>query len=304
MARTPSVLAIMGCLCVIWLATLPSHGQGRSAEKEDAAGPLEFVANTIDAGIVSEGKEAKAVFVACNKGRVPVRITAVRTSCSCTAGEYSTAPIQPGSEVAITVKANTAGRPGHMQSDILVVYSDGSLEYHFKLVLHVQVSQKGKLIARPSVFHVINNSCGEVISRSFTILPIEPATPPVKITRIDTPPMVRSALCEKAPETDAWVLTVEVVLPGKPTNVLGDHATYRQYGVSDGCHPCGGTSGRRFDGRTRQYRLGRQYRDRGGERRSCHYKTRRQEGTPDRAGAHSLSGTDERSCDVGNLRRG
>ena len=77
---------------------------------------------TFDFGTVSEGEKVPHSFSIANKGNEPLKITAVRTSCGCTAAKYDSL-IAPGKTGSISAEFNSSGFSGQ-QEKIITVHSN------------------------------------------------------------------------------------------------------------------------------------------------------------------------------------
>ncbi len=56
-----------------------------------------------DFGEIAAGKSVRHTFLFTNLGNTPLTIETTRTTCGCTATEYSTEPVLPGAQGSITV---------------------------------------------------------------------------------------------------------------------------------------------------------------------------------------------------------
>ncbi|MBN1612499.1 MAG: DUF1573 domain-containing protein [Polyangiaceae bacterium] len=100
-----------------------------SKKKEAEAGKggapkIEFAATTHDFGKVSEGENVKFAFKVTNKGKAPLTIDNVRTSCGCAAATPKDKTIAPGASSEIAVSFDTRGRPGKNRKVITVSSND------------------------------------------------------------------------------------------------------------------------------------------------------------------------------------
>jgi hypothetical protein len=100
-----------------------------SKKKEAEAGKggapkIEFAATTHDFGKVSEGENVKFAFKVTNKGKAPLTIDNVRTSCGCTAATPKDKNIAPGGASEIAVSFDSRGRPGKNRKVITVSSND------------------------------------------------------------------------------------------------------------------------------------------------------------------------------------
>jgi hypothetical protein len=77
-----------------------------------------FEKESHDFGEMKEGDVGTTEFTFTNEGEVPLIISSAQGSCGCTVPEYSNAPIGPGEEGTITVRFNSAGKPGNQTKTV------------------------------------------------------------------------------------------------------------------------------------------------------------------------------------------
>lgn len=85
------------------------------------AARLEFEQTLIDWDTIRQGQNFDATFRFVNQGNRPALISEVRTSCGCTATDYSSDPIPPGGRSEIKVTFNSFGREGYQKKSINVI---------------------------------------------------------------------------------------------------------------------------------------------------------------------------------------
>lgn len=78
-----------------------------------------------DFGTIQEGEHATFVFTFTNESDAPITLLEVRASCGCTTPSYTTEPVAPGEEGAITVVYNSQGRPGVFEKTVFVSATGG-----------------------------------------------------------------------------------------------------------------------------------------------------------------------------------
>ena len=91
---------------------------------EPKGADIEFAEKVIDLGLVSQDDDKQELRVAFrNTGDVPLVITEVRTSCSCTTIKYKRKPVQPNEEGVLNITVDPKKAPkGHFYR-VLQVYS-------------------------------------------------------------------------------------------------------------------------------------------------------------------------------------
>jgi hypothetical protein len=78
-----------------------------------------------DFGKVTEGEKVASIFTFENKGKGPLVILSVTTSCGCTVPKYDTKPIDPGKTGSLEVVFDSSGKTGK-QSKTVTVSSNAS----------------------------------------------------------------------------------------------------------------------------------------------------------------------------------
>lgn len=73
-----------------------------------------------DFGKIAEGEKIASTFTFENKGKGPLMISSVSTSCGCTVPKYDTKPIAPGSNGIIEVVFDSSGKNGRQTKTITV----------------------------------------------------------------------------------------------------------------------------------------------------------------------------------------
>ncbi len=81
-----------------------------------------FESETIDLGKIKQGVPATATFVVKNTGTEPLIIEQANTTCGCTMGDYTKAPIAPGKTGTITATYNAAAAT-HFDKHLTVKFS-------------------------------------------------------------------------------------------------------------------------------------------------------------------------------------
>lgn len=108
------------------------------------AGPrLRWLSTVSDFGAFSEEEgKVTALFKAVNEGDEPVVVIEARANCGCTTPRYSTAPVDPGDTLTVSVSYDPDGRPGRFSKN---VYVDTNTEpSRSKLII------KGVVIGKPA----------------------------------------------------------------------------------------------------------------------------------------------------------
>ncbi len=88
---------------------------------DDRQAQLTFTNREHDFGEVEEGKVVEYVFTFKNTGNYPLMLQDIRTTCGCTAPEWTKEPIAPNEEGKVIVRFNTAHKAGQQRKVITVI---------------------------------------------------------------------------------------------------------------------------------------------------------------------------------------
>lgn len=83
---------------------------------------IRFNKQDYDFGIIQLKNEVEYSFEFSNPGKTPLVINNVKTSCGCTAVEWTRRPVKPGNHGTITVRYDAA-TPGIFHKEITVYYN-------------------------------------------------------------------------------------------------------------------------------------------------------------------------------------
>ncbi len=98
-----------------------------SAAQTPKGADIEFQTNVIDLGELSQEDDKQIVrLVYTNTGDVPLVVTEVRTSCSCTTVKHDRGKLLPGERAAIIITMDPAKAPEGSFYRVLKVYSTAS----------------------------------------------------------------------------------------------------------------------------------------------------------------------------------
>ena len=97
---------------------------------------LAWSENTHDFSEIPVGDPVTAKFEFTNKGKEPLTVTKVRSSCGCTVANYSKDPVLPGKKGEVSATYNAA-KQGPFHKSVTVYTSDGS---------QYRLSLKGKVV--------------------------------------------------------------------------------------------------------------------------------------------------------------
>ncbi len=100
-------------LVLLFIATL-SFAQNKDV------GVFHFEEEVIDYGTIAQHEDGQRTFTFTNRGRAPIVISKVKTSCGCTVPTYPKHAIQPGETASIDIKYAT-NRVGAFSKTITVM---------------------------------------------------------------------------------------------------------------------------------------------------------------------------------------
>lgn len=114
----------------------------------DPADVMKFKNEVHDFGNVKEGDKAEYEFTFVNKGKKPITIQNVTTTCGCTSPNWSKEPVAPGKKGSVMVSYSTPGRVGPINRQVTVMTDAGNK------VLKIS----GTVVAKPTASVPQNNS--------------------------------------------------------------------------------------------------------------------------------------------------
>lgn len=114
-------------------------GTARAQDARFNAPGIQFENTTFNFGNLRQGEVAEHAFTFRNTGDRPLEIRNVRTSCGCTASEWTREPIAPGGTGRIVARFNSAGKSGH-QHKTLTVETNIEGEPFMQLILQGDVA--------------------------------------------------------------------------------------------------------------------------------------------------------------------
>lgn len=88
---------------------------------DDRQAQLTFTTREHDFGEIEEGKIVEYVFIFKNTGNYPLMLQDIRTTCGCTAPEWTKEPIAPNEQGKIIVRFNSAHKAGQQRKVITVI---------------------------------------------------------------------------------------------------------------------------------------------------------------------------------------
>lgn len=96
----------------------------QSEETTTATGAkITFEESVFEFGEITQGDRVEHTFNYTNTGTVPLIISNVKTTCGCTAPDWSREALAPGESQVMTIKFNSAGKMG-MQNKVITISSN------------------------------------------------------------------------------------------------------------------------------------------------------------------------------------
>ena len=125
--RTAVILLIVAMSFLLGYACYSNQGRSKSSNLNSTADTavISFTEYEHDFGKVSEGEKVACTFTFGNKGRGPLIISSVTTTCGCTVAKYETKPISPGDSGTIEIVFDSSGKSGK-QTKTITVHSNAS----------------------------------------------------------------------------------------------------------------------------------------------------------------------------------
>lgn len=107
-------------------------------ETAQVTGPqITFEESEYNFGDIKQGEEVEHVFTFKNTGKVPLVLSNVRTTCGCTASEWTKQPVAPGKTGQVKVTFNSAGKMGVQNKAITVISNAINAQVQIKMVGNV-----------------------------------------------------------------------------------------------------------------------------------------------------------------------
>lgn len=104
-------------------------GFGVYAQSEEQAlqstAQITFEESLFEFGDIQQGDRVEHVFKYTNNGSEPLILSSVKTTCGCTAPDWSREPLAPGESTTLTVRFNSTGKMG-MQNKTITVNSNAT----------------------------------------------------------------------------------------------------------------------------------------------------------------------------------
>jgi len=142
MIRLSIVLLILGFTVSTTNAQVKESQKEKEIKISKPVKPVSFDKTSHNFGEIEQGSPATASFTIRNDGKEPLVITAVSTSCGCTAPAYPKQPVQPGKSGEIKLTYNSKVK-GYFKKSAQVKTQDSKF---FQLYIEgtVKEGQEGK----------------------------------------------------------------------------------------------------------------------------------------------------------------
>ncbi|MEQ9219011.1 MAG: DUF1573 domain-containing protein [Cyclobacteriaceae bacterium] len=111
-------------ILTLFFALTTIYAQGPDADAETVTGPkISFAKSKYDFGEVNQGEKVQYDFLYVNTGSGHLVISDVKTTCGCTAPNWSREALAPGDTATLKVVFSSVGKRG-MQNKVITVYSN------------------------------------------------------------------------------------------------------------------------------------------------------------------------------------
>jgi len=115
----------------------PYSAQGTDTTLLDQMPVLVFADTVHHFGQMKEGENVSYDFKLRNEGKSPLVISSAEASCGCTVMSIPREPVPPGGESSLTVRFNSAGKPGHQEKTITVTSNATRGKQHLFIIAEV-----------------------------------------------------------------------------------------------------------------------------------------------------------------------
>lgn len=111
-------------IVLLMLATVSLGLMTQLYADEPKGADIEFAEKVVDLGLLAQDDEKQHLRLSfCNTGDVPLVVTEVRTSCSCTTIKYDRKPVKPGESGVLNITVDPKKAPKGNFYRVLQVYS-------------------------------------------------------------------------------------------------------------------------------------------------------------------------------------
>jgi hypothetical protein len=142
-------LTILSLLTLLLLSCGDRNQKGAAPlNASDAASPVQLEQQAVmdfdkkvhDFQKIFSGEKVSYSFKFTNTGKAPLLISAVKSGCGCTVGDYTKDPVKPGDQGKITVVFNSSGRKGFQSQSVSVL--NNSVESPVTLQITAEVIEQ------------------------------------------------------------------------------------------------------------------------------------------------------------------
>ena len=195
---------------------------------------LAFRQYAVDLGPIQPTAEARGTFVFVNRGRTPVEITNVVTSCSCLVPRVDQKRFQPGEEGRLVLRVQTANEsPGPKELFADVFYNDPEPR-ETRLTFKLDIPERQMTVTPPALM-VYHPAGSEQTVATFTVKDGRKKSFEIIEAEINTE-LVVTAIGDRAiSPTGEWVQAVTVTIPGELP--AGKHSVLLRIRTSDLDYP-------------------------------------------------------------------
>ena len=125
--KTTLIFIIVALSFFIGYSCMSNQGRVKSSTQDSPADTaiISFTEYEHDFGKVAEGEKVALTFVFENKGKGPLIISNVTTTCGCTVAKYNTNPISSGNSGTVEIVFDSSGKSGK-QTKSITIHSNAS----------------------------------------------------------------------------------------------------------------------------------------------------------------------------------
>jgi len=135
--KTNHLISAVSLLCIMLFSCI---NFGQELDSKDDLGVFHFEEEVIDYGKITQNDNGIRTFKFTNRGRAPIVISKVKTTCGCTVPTYPKQAILPGETGTIDIKYAT-NRVGTFSKSITVISNADNGQKKLRI--------KGNVIAKP-----------------------------------------------------------------------------------------------------------------------------------------------------------
>ncbi len=148
------VLVTLFVVLAVWMGSSGSGGEDQVAgalppvdSAQDLVPSMAVDVNVVDLGVIPNTGEGHGKLTVHNRGKGPLRIDEVRSSCACTAGAFSPGalPIPPGASADLNIKVDPKRIYGFESKKTLTLFSNDPVRPSLEVVVSAKIDPEFSL---------------------------------------------------------------------------------------------------------------------------------------------------------------